>query len=231
MSDLPNINPQLIELIKTKTVLSKDTTDATFEIFKQLKELLSQMYQSLHNQEKLADERIKIGYIDKGAFEAELKVADDILIFLMHTNVFVFDSSHPIMKTSYVKDNNTRAICGMISIYNFLTDSFKFERKQDVGFLIARIFVNREKHFFVEGKKQLGVLFNDFGNEVLDDKALQAIVETALFYSLEVDVTVPPFEQMKAITVSDVIAYSLQAATSTSKRLGFRSESRTEEID
>ena len=102
MSDLPNINPQLIELIKTKTVLSKDTTDVTFELFKKLKELLSQMYQSLHNQEKLADERIKMGYIDKGAFEAELKVADDILIFLMHTNAFVFDNSHPVIKTSYV---------------------------------------------------------------------------------------------------------------------------------
>ncbi len=230
MSNL-SINPQLIELIKSKSVLSKDTTDVAFQIFVQLKELLSQMDKSLRNQFNSFDKRIKMEYADKGNFEAELKVADDILIFILHSNAFVFDEKHPLLKTSYANEDKSRATCGMISIYNFLTDSFKFERKQDTGFLIARLFVNREKHFFVEGKKQLGVLFNDFANDVLDEKKLQAIVETALLQSLEIDVVVPPFDQMKSITVYDAIEYSLQATLSTSKRLGFKFESGAKDVE
>ncbi len=230
MSDL-NINPQLLELIKTKSVLSKDTTDVAFEIFMKLKELLLQIEKTLNNYIGDTDKRIKIQYVDKGTFEAELKVSDDILIFMMHSNVFVFDDKHPLMKSGYVHADNSRATCAMISIYNFLSDSFKFERKHDSGQLIARIFINREKHFFVEGKKQLGVLFNDFGNDVLDEKTLQAITETALLYSFDIDVMVPPFDQMASITVSDVIEYSLQGALSTGKRLGFKSEMRTGPVE
>ena len=218
------INPQLLELIKVKSALSKDTTDVAFEIFMQLKTLLSQMDKTLRGEVKEFDNRIKIQYNDKGTFEAELKVADDVLIFMMHTNVFVFEESHALWKTGYVRADHSRAVCGIISIYNFLFDSFKFERKNDAGVLIARIFINREKHFFVEGKKQMGVLFNDFGNDLLDEKTLQAIVETALLYSLDIDIIVPPFDRVKTITVSDAIQYSLQAAFETSKRLGFRSD-------
>ena len=185
----------------------------------------------MRNELTALDKRIKIQYNDKGTFEAELKVADDVLIFMMHSNVFVFDENHPVRKTGYVRADDTRATCGMISIYNFLYDSFKFERKHDMGVLVARIFINREKHFFVEGKKQLGVLFNDFGNDVLDEKSLQAIVETALFYTLDIDIIVPPFDQMKNITVFDVIEYSLQASLVTSKHLGFKSESRRGEVE
>lgn len=223
MSDF-NIDPKLIALIKTKSVLSKDTTDTVFEIFTSLKELLSQMDKSLRSKEIGIDERIKIAYTDKGTFESELKVADDVLIFLMHTNVFIFDENNSVRKSGYIKQDSTRATCGIISIYNFLSDSFKFERKNDVGHLIARIFINHEKHFFVEGKRQMGVLFNDFGNEVLSQSHLQSIVESALIYSLDLDVIVPPFDKMNSITVNQVIEYSLQAALTTSKRLGFKSE-------
>ena len=230
MSDL-NINPQLLELIKTKSALSKDTTDAAFEIFTQLKDLLSRMDREFRKEVSATDNRIKIQYNDNGTFEAELKVADDVLIFMMHSNAFVFDDHHAVWKTSYVKSDNSRTTCGMISIYNFLHDSFKFERKNDYGVLIARIFINREKHFFVEGKKQLGVLFNDFGNDVLDEKTLQTIIETALIYSLDVDIAVPSFDSMKEITVSDVIQYSMQAAISTSKHLGFMFEKREKDVE
>lgn len=230
MSDL-SINPNLVELIKTKSVLSKDTSDVAFEIFMQLKELLLKMDKILQDKVVSKDDRIKIQYVDKGTFEAELKIADDILIFMMHTNVFVLDARHSNWKTSYVHTDDSRATCAMISIYNFLSDSFKFERRHDAGQLIARIFINREKHFFVEGKKQMGVLFNDFGNEILDEKNLLAIVEAALFHSLEVDVTVPSFDSMKEVTVSQVIEYSMQAALSTSKRLGFKSENKSRDVE
>lgn len=35
----------------------------------------------------------------------QIKVAGDILDFEMHSNVFEFDKSHAMFKTSYIKNN------------------------------------------------------------------------------------------------------------------------------
>ena len=55
-------------------------------------------------------------------------------------------------KQKYVKEDKMRSFCGVIHVYNFLNDSFKYNRLNDVGNLVARIFVNKDKHFFVEGE-------------------------------------------------------------------------------
>jgi hypothetical protein len=217
-----SINEQLVDLIKTKSILNKDVTDITFEVFSSLKHILLQIEKALKS--KIHDERIKFQYKDNGTFEAELKAGDDVLIFLMYTNALVFDENHSLYKTSYISKDHTRATCGMISIYNFLSDSFKYERINDMGFLIGRMFINREKHFFLEGKKQLGILFNDFANSIVNDESILAIVEKSIQYSIDLDLNVPPFDQMKEISVHEVIDYSLQASISSGKRLGFRFE-------
>ena len=142
----------------------------------------------------------------------------------MHTNTFVFEPSNPINSTGYVKSDSTRATCGMISVYNFLSDSFQYERRNDVGILIARLFVNKENHFFLEGKKQLGVLFNDFANDVVTEEKLLSVLEETIKFSIQIDPQVPPFEMMKEISVSTAIEYSLQASVFSGKRLGFKFE-------
>lgn len=122
------------------------------------------------------DKRIVIDYKDKGEFEIELRVAGDILFFYMHTNIFEFEKSHPLWKTSYLKENEFNSYCGTIQIYNFLSDSFKYNRMNDVGYMIGRIFINKDAHFYVEGKRQLGFLYNDFANAVIDKSSLRAVV-------------------------------------------------------
>ena len=91
----------------------------------------------------------------------------------MHSNVFEFDKNHGIWKISYVENNDMNSYCGIINIYNFLSDSFKYDRLDDLGYLIGRIFINKDNHYFVEGKRQLGFLYNDFGNAVIDTKAIK----------------------------------------------------------
>ena len=44
-----------------------------------------------------------------------------------------------------------RTYCGVINMYNFLSDSFKYNRENDLGYLIGRMFINKE-NTFVEGK-------------------------------------------------------------------------------
>jgi hypothetical protein len=109
----------------------------------------------------------------------------------------------------------------MIEIYNFLADSLKYQRVNDTGYLIGRIFINRENHFIVEGKGQMGFLFNDFGSQILTKEIFENIVEIAILYCIEFDLWAPPMEQIQEITVLDKIQQAGTIAHKTSKRMGF----------
>ena len=143
-----------------------------------------------------------IEYKETGEYEAKVRVAGDLLIFQMHTNVFKFDRENSLWKTSYLSENENRGYCGIINIYNFLNDSFKYNRSNDLGYLVGRIFVNFENHFMVEGKRQLGFLYNDFINNVLDKDQLKSIIQSAIIYSLDFDLLVPNYDLIKEVSVS-----------------------------
>jgi hypothetical protein len=143
----------------------------------------------------------------------------------MHSDTYTFPTSHPVHKISYVAEHPNNAYCGMISVYNFLTDSIKYQRVNDMGVLIARIFINHENHYFVEGKKQLGILFNDFSKDELTDVRMRQFVENAILYTLNFDIFTPPFDQVKMISVQELIEKSLANVVSTGKRLGFKFQS------
>lgn len=225
------LSPSLVNLVLEKGSLAKDVSDKTYSTLQQMKVLLKRMESELHREISSKDSRIKIQYRDRGTFEAELKVAEDLLIFTMNTNALVFDQSHPIWKSGYVSLDNTRGTVGMISIYNFLSDSFKFDRKSDTGQLVARMFINREGNFMVEGKRQLGILFNDYANTKVSDETLTALIEGAIAYSLDMDVNVPPIDAMREITVFQAMVNTMQSTVSTGKRLGFKFEEENGSVD
>jgi len=101
----------------------------------------------------------------------------------------------------------------------------------DYGYMVGRIFVNKDQHFFVEGKKQLGFLYNDFGSAVLDKAALRDIVETALKHVIEFDLLTPPYDKVNIVSVDDVKQLSQNLKLKTGKRLGFRFESDENEVE
>ena len=135
------------------------------------------------------DRRVRLEYRDRGKFEAQLQVANDILIFQMHTDVFEFDANHLIWQNPYVQSDRENSYCGLINIYNFLSDSFKFNRNADEGYLIGRIFINRERRYFVEGKQQTSMRAMNFGKAEIDREALIGILEPAIWFALQFDRT------------------------------------------
>ncbi len=215
----------ILRLLKTKSSMKQDVYDRTLEIFKLLKTVSKDLASELGKEASKADKRITVQYTDKGEFEVELKVAGDTLFFHMHTNVFEFERNHLIRKSGYVKEDEYRSYCGQISIYNFLSDSFKYNRVNDMGYLIGRIFINREKHYFVEGKKQLGFLYSDFSKSILDKDSVRNIVEASILYSLEFDLFTPPFDAVRELRVSEILETSLNMKVQTGKRLGFKFKS------
>ena len=102
-------------------------------------------------------------------------------------------------KQAYLSENENRGYCGIINIYNFLNDSFKYNRSNDLGYLVGRIFVNFENHFMVEGKRQLGFLYNDFINNVLDKDQLKSIIQSSIIYCLDFDLLVPNYDLIKEV--------------------------------
>jgi hypothetical protein len=195
----------------------------TKEQFRQLKKVAKKVVDELNDltKDKL-DENIEILFIDKGDYEVRIKFAGDVLVMYMHTNVFEFEHSHTMYSTSYIKDDEQRSFCGMINFYNFLADSFKYDRFNDSGYLIARIFVNKDNHFFVEGKRKLGFLFNDFSNSKISVTSLRSIIETAILYAMEFDLYTPPYNEVKEISIGSMIHESSILKVKTSKRMGYK---------
>ncbi len=222
---------KIIELLREKIALKQEVSDITHEVFEELKLILKDLFLDLQKEVIKLKKIIPMSIQERGDFELVLNIGDDTLVFLMHTNVFTFDKSHEIWKTSYIEKHPLCVFCGKIYIYNFLSDSFKYNRTNDVGYLIGRIFINREKHFFVEGKKQLGFLFNDFQNDVLSHDRIRDVLEASILYSLDFDPFTPPYDQLSPISVQAVLETSLLTKIATGKRLGFRFQADTGGIE
>ncbi len=206
-----------------KTNLKQEVYRNTVKMFDVLKDVLREL--SAEYREKLkgkVEDNILPNFQEKGPFEAEFKLGGDVLIFSMHSNVFVFSREHPVWKLEYIKANPLNSYCGVFNIYNFLADSFKYNRFQDLGYLIARIFVNHENHFFVEGKRQSGELVKDFGSDELSKENIREIIETAIKYAIDFDLLVPPYDQVKIATVEQMQVEINHSRIQTGKRLGFK---------
>lgn len=227
----PSGKDLILKLLKEKSSLKQDVFHINIKVFEELKEVIKEVASDLKHEASKIDKRITIDFREKGPYEIELKVAGDVLFFHMHTNVFDFDKSHSMWKTSYVRDNPSRSYCGMIYVYNFLADSIKYNRSTDVGYMIARIFTNNEQHYFVEGKRQLGFLYNDFANKEISRDALRSIVLSSIIYSLDFDLFTPPFDEMQEVSVSQILEASENMRIKTGKRLGFRFQADNDQIE
>ena len=208
----------ILKLLKEKSCTKQKVYKITKGVFAEIQEILSAKATRLND----AVSDVDISYEESGDFDAKLRFSGDTLLFHMHTNIFDFDSSHQIHKNSYVKEDKMRSFCGLINIYNFLSDSLKYNRLNDAGFLIARIFINKDSHFFVDGDKELGFLFNDFSNQEINKEQMDNIINCAMEYSLNFDLETPNLNDVKMISVHEILDINNNHKIKTSKRLGFK---------
>jgi hypothetical protein len=213
----------LVTLLKERSLLKQDVYDQTLKTFTRFQGIVEEKLKSLRVE--IPDERVRLRYDANGDFESHAYVGSDVLVFNMHSNVFSFPKENAVWKTSYIEKDNSNAYCGVINIYNFLADSFLQNRFNDAGYLIGRIFINKENHFMVEGKGQLGFLFRDFIHGELNDVELNKILDCAIQYAVEFDLLTPPYDAVNVVDVMHIKAQSTAQQLKTGKRLGFRFES------
>lgn len=218
----PSPRELIVKLMKEKVALKQTVAERTEEGFVLLKRMLRDLFSDLQVEVKRIGKNIPLEYKDRGDYRVDFTLGDDYLVFQLHTNVFTFEGSHEVWKTSYVRDDASRSFVGKILVYNFLTESMTYNRPNDLGYLIARIFINKENHYFVEGKRQLGFLYNDFSSLEFNEEAVRKLLESAILYSLDFDPFTPPYDQVIQVTVGEIQETEVQAKIATGKRLGFR---------
>jgi hypothetical protein len=107
-------------------------------------------------------------------------------------------------------------------VYNFLADSFKYNRLNDLGYLISRIFINRESRFFVESKPSLGYKYQNFSNATIDKETLKEIINELIIYCVSFDLFTPPAQAVNEISLHEIQERVQTDRLKTGKRLGFK---------
>lgn len=219
----------VLHVLRTKSCVKQDVFASTTELFVMLKEVVQEICEDLATHAKQTDERLAISFTDKSTSTCELKVAGDLIVFNMHTNVFKLDQSHPLWKSSYLEDDPLRGYFGVVNIYNFLSDSMKYDRDRDIGYLVARLLLNKEGHYFMQGKKRLSFLYNNLQEDHIEHEKLREMLYAVIDHVLEFDLLAPPYDQVDQVSVSDLKQLYSDQHLSTGKRLGFRFQADTDD--
>ena len=226
---MDELKKNIIELLSTKAALKQDIASFSESVLRRLKKLAKAEIKNLRS--SIKDERVRLKIQDNGTHEFILYVGSDVLVFQLHQNVFRMPDESGVWKTSYMKENPDRGYFGVINIYNFLAESFEQNRMNDEGYLIGRVFMNFEEHFLVEGKGQLGFLFNDLVNmEITDEKALH-IIRIAIKFAIEFDLITPPYNMIQEVSLFQIQTISSDLKLSTGKRVGFKFSSEQESFE
>lgn len=216
---------QILKMLREKSVMKQDVYRNTHLAIDMIKEAIKEIAEDLRKEAGQIDKRIGIDYRFPSDHEIELKVAGDMLVFYMHSNVFEFDKSHPMFKTGYIKQNEFNSYSGIIYVYNFLADSFKYNRLQDLGYLISRIFVNKESRFFMESKPPLGYKYTNFSAEPVTKEVLKEIIYDLIIHAISFDLYTPPADAVREISLNEIQERVQSDKMKTGKRLGFNSQS------
>ncbi|MFN8114838.1 MAG: hypothetical protein U0W65_01915 [Bacteroidia bacterium] len=222
MSDTLNTQKEhILKLLKEKSVMKQDVFRNTIASFELLKKCVDEIAKELNAETQAIDKRIVVSTLETTSYSTQLKVAGDMLEFFMHTNVFEFEKTHAMFRTGYVKQNEYNSYCGIINVYNFLADSFKFNRLNDLGYLVCRIFINREMKFFIEAKGPIGVKYSSFSSEPLNKEQLHEIINDLIIYAITFDLFTPPIEQVREVSVNEIQEKVSSINLRTGKRLGY----------
>jgi hypothetical protein len=210
----------ITKLLETKSTAKQKTYKFLLDAFQILKTESKRIITELKKKAHPGDEDVTIGFDEVNGQEFQLKLAGDLLIFVLHTNVVTFPGEHFVMKDPYIAENESNRYFGQIMIYNFMSDSLKFNRLNDPGYLLARLMVNHENRFIIEGEGHLAATFNKISDGPLTKEALNALVKVALAIAIENDLVAPPYPDVKFISLYQKLEHTPDLGGG--QKIGFR---------
>ena len=147
------------------------------------------------------DSSVMIEYRSINDMEYHIRFSGDLLVFIMHSNIVTFADDYGPMPSKYVEADFRRRFFGHIMAYNFMADSIKYQRLNDPGYLVGRLLVNIDNHYFLEGVQQLELPENDMADNPITPKARRLFVESAMIAAVNNDLIAPPLPEIQKISV------------------------------
>ena len=94
------VREAVLETFVIKSTVKQTVYQNTMQTFHLLKKVLKQLEEDYLSKIKNdVPAAVLPVYNERGPFEAEFKIAGDLLIFSMHSNVFEFDDKYPVWNT------------------------------------------------------------------------------------------------------------------------------------
>lgn len=213
-----------IEYIKSMLESKSTAKQTTFKhlnnAFSSLAMESRRVIQELNKQAHPADDDVTLHFKNISKHEFQLKLAGDVVIYVMHTNIVTFDDEHPVIKSPYVSEKELNRYFGQINIYNFMYDSLRYNRGHDPGYLIGRLMINHENRFFMEGEPPFVREFGEISNREITHENLQRVVKLSLQIAIRNDLIAPPYNKVRSVTLNQKNEHTLEMGGG--QKIGFR---------
>ncbi|WP_162427211.1 hypothetical protein [Pontibacter pudoricolor] len=181
----------------TKQAIYRNTK-ATFD---RMKEIAQDIVKKLTNRITKKDADVIIEYRNISEFEFHVMFSGDLLMFIMHTNIITFPEDYELMKNDYIEEDFRRRFFGHIMAYNFMADTIKYNRMDDPGYLVGRMLINIDRHFVIEGVKQMELPYDRIAQNVINNKTLRLIIESAMVAAVNNDLMGQDVSEIERITL------------------------------
>ncbi|RFP64759.1 hypothetical protein D0N36_12735 [Hymenobacter lapidiphilus] len=202
-------------------------TQSTFELLRQASQ---QLVEELSSKVAAVDASVMIEYRPVNEMEFHIRFSGDLLVFVLHSNIVTFPDDYGPMPTKYVEDDFRRRFFGHIMAYNFMADSIKYQRLNDPGYLVGRLLINIDQHYYLEGVQQLELPDNDMSDNVVTEDALRLFVESAMIAAVNNDLIAPPMTEIQKITVKQKLE-NQQVSRGSKVGFSFGSQQKIQNID
>lgn len=206
-------------LLESKSTAKQTAYKHICKAFTLLSEEARSIVEELKRRANPGDKDVTVEFNVVNDHEFDVKLAGDMLIFVMNTNVVTLEESHPIMKEDYIRENEVNRYFGQVMVYNFMAESLRHHRNNDPGYLLARLMVNHENRFFIEGDRDLEA-YNRVSEAPITDDDLRRFVKIVLKMAIENDLVAPSFTEVKSITLGQKRDHTMELGGA--QKIGFR---------
>jgi len=192
---------QIFDGLKQKSTAKQAIYRNTLATFDTLRKVTQELVVELSRKITPVDSTVVIEYRPVNDMEFHIRFSGDLLVFVMHSNIVTFPDDYGPMPTKYVEEDFRRRFFGHIMAYNFMADSIKYQRMNDPGYLVGRLLINIDNHYFLEGVQQLELPDNDMSDNKITADALKLFVESAMIAAVNNDLIAPPLDDIQKISV------------------------------
>ncbi|GHB52028.1 hypothetical protein [Mongoliitalea lutea] len=209
---------KILQKLETTSKLKYEIYRHTLNLFNELEQTAHEISEELRAQAPDIDD-LRIGVKRINDYEFMFQIGGDTLVFILQSNISRLPEDSYLSKSKYLKSDAELQYFGQILIYNFLSDTILFNRLDDLGYLVGRLLLNKEKKFFFEGERKIVFNFPELKDNPMTEEKRRSLIEQLLMSALENDLLPPAFQDIMVISYHQKIEHT--SSMGNPKKIGF----------